>query len=58
MHHTTIIDWVREAETQLPEDEEADPIKVAELDELQTFLAAKSRKFEFEQRSITINPEF
>ncbi len=44
MHHTTIIDWVREAETQLPEDEEADPIKVAELDELQTFFGSKKQK--------------
>ncbi len=44
MHHTTIIDWVREAETQLPEDEEADPIKVAELDELQTFFVSKKQK--------------
>lgn len=32
IHHTTIIDWVREAEAQLTEDEEAEPPKVAELD--------------------------
>jgi len=44
IHHTTIIDWVREAEAQLTEDEESDPIKVAELDQLQTFVGNKKQK--------------
>ncbi|MBV9386767.1 MAG: IS1 family transposase [Chroococcidiopsidaceae cyanobacterium CP_BM_ER_R8_30] len=44
IHHTTIIDWVREAEVQLPEDEEAEPPEVAELDELQTFVGSKKKK--------------
>jgi IS1 family transposase len=43
IHHTTIIDWVREAEAQLPEDE-ARPPEVAELDELQTFVGSKKKK--------------
>lgn len=44
IHHTTIIDWVREAEAQLTEDEEAEPSKAAELDELQTFVGSKKKK--------------
>jgi len=44
IHHTTIIDWVREAEAELSEDEEADTVKVAELDELQTFVGNKKQK--------------
>lgn len=44
IHHTTIIEWVREAETQLTEDEAAEPPEVAELDELQTFVGRKKQK--------------
>ncbi len=44
IHHTTIIDWVREAEAQLPEDEVGEPPLVAELDELQTFVGNKQQK--------------
>jgi len=43
-HHTTIIDWVREAEAQLTEDEEAGLPEVAELDKLQTFVGSKKNK--------------
>lgn len=42
--HTTSIDWVREAEAKLTEDEEAGPLKVAELDELPTFVGNKNQK--------------
>ncbi len=34
IHHTTIIDWVQEAEAKLTEDESAEPPEIAELDEL------------------------
>ena len=44
IHHTTIIDWVREAAAQLTEDEEAEPTEIAELDELQTFVGSRKQK--------------
>ena len=43
IHHTTIMNWVKESAEELPEDEEGDPA-VAELDELQTYVGRKSNK--------------
>ena len=43
IHHTTIMNWVKESSEELPEDEEGSP-KVAELDELQTYIGRRSNK--------------
>ncbi len=43
IHHTTIINWVKESAEELPEDEEDSPI-VAELDELQTYIGRRNNK--------------
>lgn len=43
VHHTTIINWVKQSAQDLPEDEEDSP-KVAELDELQTYVGRRSDK--------------
>jgi len=43
IHHTTIINWVKESAERLQEDEEDHPI-VAELDELQTYFGRKTDK--------------
>ncbi len=43
IHHTTIINWVKESGKELPEDEEDSPM-VAELDELQTYIGIRSNK--------------
>ena len=34
IHHTTIMNWVRESGAELPEDEEGEEPSIAELDEL------------------------
>jgi IS1 family transposase len=43
IHHTTIMNWVKESAQGLPEDEEEHPI-VAELNELQTYVDRRSNK--------------
>jgi len=43
IHHTTIMNWVKESAQELPEDEEDHPL-VAELDELQTYVSRKTDK--------------
>ena len=43
IHHTTIINWVRKSGEDLSEDESANP-KVAQLDELQTYVGRKQNK--------------
>ena len=43
IHHTTIMNWVKESAQGLPEDEEDHPT-VAELDELQTYIGRKADK--------------
>lgn len=43
IHHTTILNWVKETAQGLPEDEE-DHTVVAELDELQTYVGRKADK--------------
>lgn len=44
IHHTTIMNWVRESGEELPEDEEEDEPTIAELDELQTYIGRKTDK--------------
>ncbi len=44
IHHTTIINWVRESGEELPEDDEEDEPTIAELDELQTYIGRKTDK--------------
>jgi IS1 family transposase/transposase-like protein len=44
IHHTTIMNWVRESGEELPEDEEGDLPIIAELDELQTYVGKKACK--------------
>lgn len=41
--HTTVINWVKESGEELPEDESREP-KLAELDELQTYIGRKIDK--------------
>jgi transposase-like protein len=43
IHHTTIMNWVKESAQELPEDEEDHPT-VAELDELQTYVGRRTDK--------------
>ena len=43
IHHTTIMNWVRESGEELPEDESEEP-ELAELDELQTYIGRKTDK--------------
>jgi hypothetical protein len=45
LHHTTIINWVKQAGEKLPDDPPIDEIPlVGELDELETFVGSKSEK--------------
>ena len=54
VHHTTIINWVKQVGELLPEAYEPDTIpEVGELDELETFLGSKKTKFGCVQPSIT-----
>ena len=44
IHHTTIINWVRESGEELPLDIEEDSPILAELDELQTYVGKRKNK--------------
>ena len=44
IHHTTIINWVRESGEELPLDIEEDSPILTELDELQTYVGKKRNK--------------
>ena len=44
VHHTTIMNWVKESAEDLSEDEDGHHPIIAELDELQTYLGRKSDK--------------
>lgn len=45
VHHTTVITWVKQVGTLLPNAYDPDKIpEVGELDELQTFVGAKKTK--------------
>ncbi len=43
IHHTTIINWVKESGEELPKDESGEP-ELAELDELQTYVGRRADK--------------
>ncbi len=44
IHHTTIMNWLKESAETLPEEEETSSPTVAELDELQTYIGKRSHK--------------
>ncbi len=44
IHHTTIINWVRESGSELPLDREKNSPIFAELDELQTYIGKRKNK--------------
>ena len=45
IHHTTVMNWIREAGIKLPNALEEDEIpEIAEIDELQTFVGSKKNK--------------
>jgi Transposase and inactivated derivatives len=44
VHHTTIINWVKESGKLLPDFSEPENPEVGELDELQTFVGSKNTK--------------
>lgn len=44
IHHTTVINWVRESGQELREDDDEDAPRIAELDELQTYVGHKKNK--------------
>ena len=46
IHHTTVINWIKEAGIKLPDDPRDDEIpEITEIDELQTFVGCKKNKF-------------
>ncbi len=48
VHHTTIISWVKQIASQLPENPETTEIpEITEIDELETFVGSKKTKFGF-----------
>ena len=51
IHHTTVINWVRQAGNNLPNAPKLEEIpEVGELDELQTFVGSKKTKFGYGQQ--------
>ena len=57
VHHTTILNWVKQVGTQLPDAYAPEDIpEVGELDELQTFVGSKKTKSGSGQPSTTSNP--
>ncbi len=50
VHHTTIINWVKQVGEQLPDAPPTDKIpSVGELDELETFVGRKKTKYGYGQ---------
>ena len=46
IHHTTVINWIKETGIKLPDDPQDDEIpEITEIDELQTFVGCKKNKF-------------
>ena len=46
IHHTTVINWIKEAGIKLPDDPQDNEIpEITEIDELQTFVGCKKNKF-------------
>ena len=51
VHHTTIINWIKDVGQRLPDSYEPETIpQVGELDELQTFVGSKKTKFGYGQQ--------
>ena len=54
IHHTTILNWLKQVGSQLPDVYDPDDIpEVGELDELQTFVGSKKTRSGSGQRSTT-----
>ena len=59
IHHTTVINWVKQAGKNLPDAYQPEEIpKVGELDELQTFVGSKKTRSGLGQQSTTSSQEF
>jgi transposase-like protein len=59
VHHTSIINWVKQVGELLPDAYEPETIpEVGQLDELETFVGQKKRKFGERQRLITFSQGF
>ena len=59
VHHTTIINWVKQVGELLPSAPEASEIpEVGELDELETFIGSKKTKSGCGQQSTMVQQEF
>jgi len=59
VHHTSIINWVKQVGELLPTAYEPETIPlVGELDELETFVGSKKTKFGFGQQLTTSKQEF
>jgi len=44
VHHTTVINWVKQASEIIPDAYESEmPVRVGEMDELQTFVGSKKK---------------
>lgn len=45
IHHTTVINWIKDAKIKLPDaPEESEILEITEIDELQTFIGNKKNK--------------
>ena len=44
IHHTTIMNWIKDAGLKLPDAEESEIPEITEIDELQTFIGNKKNK--------------
>ncbi len=59
MHHTTVINWVKQVGQHLPEAYGPETVpQVGELDELETFVGAKKTKSGSRQQLTTSGQEF
>jgi len=59
VHHTTVINWVKQVGLDLPlADEPARIPDVGELDELETFVGSKKTRFGSGQQLTTLDQEF
>ncbi len=59
VHHTTIIYWVKQIASQLPENPQTTEIpEITEIDELETFVGSKKTKSGYGRRLTTSKEEF
>lgn len=59
VHHTTVINWVKQVGLDLPDAAQPDSIpEVGELDELETFVGSKKTKSGSGQQLTTLDKEF